>query len=101
MKKIFTPLTDEYLKSLEGMQHAALDDYFYTRLKAKMERNLAQQGWGFKLKPVWVIGSLVCLLALNGFMLTQQYKIKQSTNNKTSPLQNFATAYDQTILSSY
>jgi len=101
MKKTFTPLTDEYLKSIECMQEGATNDFFYTRLKAKMERNQSQQGWGFQLEPVWVIGSLVCLLAVNGFMLSQKHKTINSTYNTSSPLQNFATEYDQTILSSY
>ena len=100
MDKKITPLVDEHLQSLQGMQEAGTDDFFYTRLKARMEKNLPQLGWGFPLKPVWMIGTLVMLLTVNGIMLAQQFKSKKSTAI-VSPfaLQNFAESYDQSISS--
>ena len=100
MDKKITPLVDEHLQSLQGMQEAGTNDFFYTRLKARMEKNLPQQGWGFPLKPVWMIGTLVMLLTVNGIMLAQQFKSKKSTAI-VSPfaLQNFAESYDQSISS--
>ena len=100
MKKNPTPLVDEHLQSLQQMQEAATDTFFYTRLKARMEKNQPQQGLGFPLKPVWVVCTLALLLAVNGFMLTQQFKTKKIIPVSSS-LQNFAESYDQTISSSY
>jgi len=100
MEKRSTPLLDEHLQALQGMSEAGTDDYFYTRLKARMEREEPQQGWSFPLKPVWVIGTLALLLAVNGFMLTQQSR-SQKANTSSSTLQGFAESYDQTISSSY
>ena len=102
MEKKSTPLVDEHLQSILGMEEAGTDDFFYTRLKARMENNLPQQGWSFPLKPVWIVGTLTLLLAVNGFMLTQQFKTQKSTTaTSSSSLQNFAESYDQTISSSY
>ena len=102
MEKKSTPLVDEHLQSILGMQEAATDDFFYTRLKARMEKEKLQQGWSFPLKPVWVVSTLVLLLAVNGIMLAQQFKAKKSTTAaSSSSLQNFAESYDQSISSSY
>lgn len=102
MKKISTPLVDDHLKSMVGMQEAGTDDFFYTRLKARMEIEKPQQGWSFPLKPVWVVSTLALLLAVNGFMLSKQLKAKKATTTaSSSSLQNFAELYDQSISSSY
>ena len=107
MKKNSTPLVDEHLQSIQGMQEVGTDDFFYTRLKAKMlarqsgdEKEQSVKGWAFSLKPVWVVGTLVLLLALNGFMLVNQSTTKETTSTvSTFSLQNFAESYDQSISS--
>ena len=102
MKQKPTPLVEEYLQAFNGMQESSTGDFFYTRLKARMEREHAPGGWKFPLKPVWIVGSLTVLLAINGFMLSQQGKTKEAASANTgSSLQNFAESYDQAISSSY
>lgn len=102
MKKNSTPLLDEHLQSMYGMQEATTDDFFYNRLKGRMQKKESQQGWSFPLKPAWIIGTLALLLAVNGFMLSQQIKTAKTKTTASSPtLQNFAESYDQTISSSY
>lgn len=104
MKKNSTPIVDEHLQSLLGMQEAGTDEFFYTRLKGRMQGNEPRQGWNLPLKPVWVISTLVLLLAVNGVMLSQQVKTKATTGSSSSgnsSLQSFAESYDQTISSSY
>lgn len=105
-----TPLVDEHLLAMQSMEEIGTDDFFYTRLKARMlahreggQREHSQQGWSFPLKPVWIVSTLVLLLVVNGFMLSQQFKSKEtrSASATTSPIQNFASSYDQTISSSY
>jgi len=94
-----TPLVDEHLASVQGINEAHTDDFFYTRLKARMEKKQSQSGWSFPLKPAWVIGGLVLLLATNGVML-----IKQNSSGKketTSSLNDFAKSYDLQITPSY
>jgi hypothetical protein len=101
MKKKSTPLVDEHLHSLEGMQDTGTDDFFYTRLRARMQRELVQDNWNFPLKPVWIVGTMTLLLAINVFMLSQQFKEKSTTPAASSSLQGFAESYDQSISSSY
>ena len=101
MNKLDTPLVEEHLQSLQGIKEIGTDDFFYTRLKARMERTLEEEGWNFPLKPVWVIGSMALLLAVNVFMLSQQFKSKNSSSANSATVQGFAEQYDQTISSSY
>lgn len=97
MKNKSTPLVEEYLQSLRGMNQVDTDDFFYTRLKAKIEKNTAGDGWNFPLKPVWVIGAMALLLGINIFMLSQQQTSKQTRTSNAASLQNFVRAYDQVI----
>src|SRR5450631_3379772 len=99
MKNRTTALVDEHLQAVQGMQEAETDPFFYTRLKARMEKGKTAQGWSFPLKPAWVITTLLLLLVLNGFMLEQQFKTNKSKTTASSSLQNFAESYDQTISS--
>ena len=100
MKNNNTPLVDDHLLSLQGMQEAGTDEFFYTRLQARMEREQETTIWQFPLRPVWLIGTLVLLLAVNGFMLTQQVKRNGNTGSTNgSSIQNFAQGYDQSISS--
>jgi hypothetical protein len=97
MKNKSTPLVDEHLKSLQGMQDIGTDDFFYTRLRARMEKYSAGNGWHFTFKPVWVVGTMAFLLIINVFILSQQSKSKQTTIPTNSSLQSFARSYDQAI----
>jgi hypothetical protein len=100
MDKNSAPLVDEHLQSIRGMSEAGPDDFFYTRLKARLEKDNAQKDRSFPLRPVWVVGILALLLAANGFMLVNQSTSNNTTSTvSTSSLQNFAESYDQSISS--
>ncbi len=101
MKKKFTPLLEEHLLRLEGMQEAGTDEFFYTRLKARMlaKQTGGESNWNFPLRPVWVLTSMTLLLVVNIFILSQQYSAKEKPSISSNSLQNFAEAYDQTISS--
>ena len=99
MKNKSTPLVDEHLQSLYGMLQTGTDDFFYTRLKARMEKDLEGNGWNFPLRPVWVVSAMVLLLTVNIFMLSQQNKSATTTTSNATSLQSFAQSYDQVIQS--
>ena len=42
-----TFLVDEHLEAMRNMKEAGTDDFFYTRLKAKMEGPETGRGWAF------------------------------------------------------
>ncbi|MCX6317557.1 MAG: hypothetical protein NTW29_09720 [Bacteroidetes bacterium] len=95
MDKNFSPLVDEHLQSLQGMQESATDDFFYTRLMARMERKESNPNWNFPLKPVWLAGALTILLVINGLILVQQNRGEKKTS--ASSIQDVASSYDQSI----
>lgn len=105
MKNKSTPLVDEHLQALQSLQETGTDDFFYTRLRARMEnKESAKESpgqWSFPLKPVWVIGVMTGLLLINGYMLLSEYKTKHSKTAAGNSVEQFARAYDQTITSTY
>jgi hypothetical protein len=61
---------EDILNSLDGSQRAAAPDFFYTRLRAKMEKGLTPQPTrGWKLKPAYVIAALILALSVNAAVL--------------------------------
>lgn len=70
---------DETLKALDGIEQAKPNPFFYTRLKARMERELLQPktvlGWTFK--PIYAYASLALVLSINIFTII-------TLNNKSS-----------------
>jgi hypothetical protein len=103
MKKKFTntPLTDQYLESLNGMKEAEADPFFYTRLKARMEKETADAGWSFPLKPAWLVSLLVIFLFINAFFLVTQVKQNRVVRSQDTSLQNFASGYDLSVSTSF
>ncbi|MBI5857965.1 MAG: hypothetical protein HZB42_10015 [Sphingobacteriales bacterium] len=57
---------DEIIDSLDGIKRAAVPDFFYTRLLARMqkkEHESSPQNW--MLRPVYIIAGLILILAVN------------------------------------
>lgn len=65
MKETIQPLLDEHLQSLQGIKEIGTDDFFYTRLKARMEKTSQSNNWYFPLQPKLLTSTLILLLALN------------------------------------
>jgi hypothetical protein len=101
MKKEGNNLLNEHLNSLDGIQEVGTDEFFYTRLKAKMLARQTQDAgnWIFPLKPVWIVSAMALLLVVNIFILSQQFKTKELPSISGNGLQSFAESYDQNISS--
>jgi hypothetical protein len=100
MNKNAKSLLDDHLHVLDEMQTVGTNEFFYTRLRVRLEARKAGEEWGFKLRPSLAIAALSLLLVLNGFLLFQYTK----TNNKQDSaysIQRFATDYNQSIESIY
>jgi len=100
MQKNDHQLLEDHLKILVILKEVEADDFFYTRLKANMERSLEKTGWVFFLRPSVMIGSLCLVLLVNGIFLQQKFK-KTNINSNTTDIQIFAYSYDQFNLPSY
>ena len=66
---------DKTLDSLEGIQRAEPQPYFYTRLTGRLQRN-EKTFWettgAFLAKPAVAVASLCFIIVLNGFILFRQ-----------------------------
>lgn len=87
---------EESLSSLDGVQRATAPDFFYTRLTARMEKELTTPAWIPFGKPVWLIATLIVFLVLNTMMIKQTKLSKSSGSeaNSGSSLQSFAAEYE-------
>ena len=78
MKKINS---EEIINSLDGLQRATAPDFFYTRLRAKMEKGIEaatpQPAWYFR--PVYVMAVLMIVLAVNAVVFFTSNIKKEST----------------------
>lgn len=65
------------LNSLEGIQKAVPEPFFYTRLKAKMMRT-EDSVWSrvlqFVSKPAFAVAAVFVFLLINGYILFNQFK---------------------------
>ncbi len=90
---------EEILGSLDGVQKATVPDFFYTRLKAKMEKGLepaTKKHW--VLRPAFAITALVMVLVVNAFVIFRGDATSKTKNNIASGteseiLQSIASEY--------
>lgn len=85
------------MESLGGMQPAAAPDYFYTRLKGRMQREEDKKKI-FILRPAFITAALSIFLIVNIFSLIS---IRKATPepvsvhyNKSATIESFAAAYN-------
>lgn len=92
-------ITDEELNNgmtlFSTMKEVDSPDYFYTRLKARMELESTSKLLGYPVNPVLVICTLTLFLLINSVLLEKEQNIPSTDANE--PIEAFAAAYDQTI----
>ncbi|MEP7237414.1 MAG: hypothetical protein ABI685_06110 [Ferruginibacter sp.] len=95
---------ESIMESLGGIQHAAAPNFFYTRLKAKMQPAEAQKKI-FILRPAFITGLLSVLLIVNVVSLIKiDKKVKPGITVKSetpASIESFAKAYDMNTESVY
>ncbi len=94
------------MESIGGIQPAVAPDFFYTRLRAKMQP--AEKKTIFILRPAFITATLTLLLIVNIVSLLQTDKAPKQdsnaayqTNNKPATIESFATAYNMNTGSVY
>lgn len=87
---------EEILNSLDNTQRAEAPDFFYTRLKARMESELlAKPRKSVFFRPAYILGALFLVLAVNAAVI-----LKGNTSNNietassdTDVMQSIASEY--------
>ena len=106
-KRFSTEGVESIMKSLGGMQPAAAPDYFYTRLKGRMQREeSAEEKPFFLLRPAFISSALVLFLVINVAVL---FHLKQDVpqpvsfhhDNRPATIESFAAAYNMGTQSVY
>ena len=87
---------EQILNSLDGNQRAEVPEFFYTRLKARMERELGKNGANkaWILRPAYALTTLVIVLVINIAVILKGEQTTDSNNNSdTETAQSIAAEY--------
>jgi len=94
---------EDILGSLDGSAKATAPDFFYTRLKARMEKGLEQatpKSW--LLRPAFALTVLAGVLLINAAVIFQKNTDKETaTTNDAETLQSIAAEYNSMNDNSY
>ncbi len=95
---------EEMLNSIDGCRKATAPDFFYTRLKARMEKEILKpvaQKW--ILRPAFAAIALMLVLLVNGFVLLQKNQTDDNLNiavSETETMQSIASEYSLNVSNS-
>jgi hypothetical protein len=85
---------EDILGSLDGSPKATAPDFFYTRLKARMEKGLepaTPKSW--ILRPAFALTVLAAVLLVNAAVIFQKNSDKDTATNDVETLQSIAAEY--------
>ena len=85
---------EDILGSLDGAKRAVTPDFFYTRLKAKMEKGylpVPQRSW--ILRPVYAMAALVVVVLVNAVVIYNGQSAKENTVADIDISQSVAAEY--------
>lgn len=87
-KKTIEGKIERALESLDGMQRATPQPWFYTRVKARLQREektIWESIGSFLSKPAVAMAGLGMILVLNIFVLFKQDNLQHATNVANQP----------------
>jgi hypothetical protein len=86
---------EKILQSLDGAGKLQAPDFLYTRLQARMEKELVQQPNSFFLfRPAFLATCLVVVIAFNIITLVSNKKETPGVSNGAATIENFAKEYN-------
>lgn len=95
MKNINDNQFEKDLSIISNLNEMSAPDFFYSRLKARIENETTLNEGLFPLKPIIIICVLTLFLFINSIMLDKDSNILNSTSDIN--MEAFAASYDQTI----
>lgn len=94
---------EETLNSLDGIQRAVPRPYFYTRLKARIDK--AYNGWngiaGFIGRPVYALAMICIVLFVNAWIVFKTENDEKSINNNQQTITDLPDEYNLTVTTLY
>ena len=88
---------DRIMTSLDSITKATAPDFFYTKLKGKMQPAEDKKTY-FILRPAFITAALFVFLAVNVFSLHEMNKTSKqnstSRSKNSAGIESFAKAYD-------
>jgi len=87
---------EEIMGSLDGSNKAVAHDFFYTRLKARMEKGLEPVKRPWILRPAFAFTALAVVLLVNAVVILRGDANKKNgiaTSNESETLQSIAAEY--------
>lgn len=85
---------EEILGSLDGSPRASIPDFFYTRLKARMQKGIEpdiKKSW--VLRPAFALTVLAAVLLINAVVIFRGDAGKDTATNDAETLQSIAAEY--------
>jgi hypothetical protein len=77
-----------------GINGPAAPEFFYTRLKAKMERKLENYNKPWILRPAYALATLIIVLIINiSVILKGEQATDSNSNTDTETVQSIAAEY--------
>ena len=98
MNNKITISLDDHVNSINTAIQPVTDDFFYTRLKGRMQQK-HEYTMPFFLKPGFVIGCLLAMLMTNMIFLNRQRAIESP--NTRSQMERFGKEFDLFISTPY
>ncbi|HEX4877631.1 MAG TPA: hypothetical protein VFV31_13230 [Chitinophagaceae bacterium] len=83
------------LGSIDNIERAAAPEFFYTRLRARMEREaetVIARPW--VLRPVYALTALFLILLINAFVLIKGNNSTENITNTSDTMQSIAAEYN-------
>jgi len=95
-KKDISQLTDQVLNSLDSIQRAETQPFFYTRLMAKMEGenyNEWNKWMSIISRPVVSLGILLVFLMINGYLIFSKMEAEKEVSMASSDYAAMQVSY--------
>jgi len=95
MKNMSNEQFEQEMIIISNLKEVGPPNFFYTRLKARMDKENLSNELASPLKPILVICALTLFLFINSLLLKSDSNLVNT--NSSQEMEAFAASYDQTI----
>jgi hypothetical protein len=95
MKNMTNEQFEQEMIIISNLKEVGAPNFFYTRLKARMDKENLSNELASPLKPILVICALTLFLFINSLLLKSDSNLVNT--NSSQEMEAFAASYDQTI----